>query len=43
LSFANSASTAELGWAILLSVAKGQPVELPLDRELARAHFYQTS
>lgn len=43
LSFVNSASTAELGWAILLSVAKGQPVELPLDRELARAHFNQTS
>ncbi|MDE0860755.1 MAG: Gfo/Idh/MocA family oxidoreductase [Akkermansiaceae bacterium] len=39
LGFENSASTAELGWGILLSVATGVPVDFPLDREIARAHF----
>ena len=39
LSFEASASTAELGWAILMSVATGNPVTLPLDRNQAREHF----
>lgn len=39
LGFENSASTAELGWGILISVARGIPVELPLDRSEARKHF----
>ncbi len=39
LSFEASASTAELGWAILMSAATGAPIDLPLDRGRARAHF----
>ncbi|MCH1506374.1 MAG: Gfo/Idh/MocA family oxidoreductase [Verrucomicrobiales bacterium] len=39
LGFEASAPTAELGWAILMSVAKGMPVDVPLDREQARRHF----
>ncbi len=39
LSFESSAPTAELGWGILLSAATGEPIDLPLDRERARAHF----
>ena len=36
LSFANSQSYAELGWATLVSAKLGSPVELPLDWELAK-------
>jgi predicted dehydrogenase len=43
LSFENSAATAELGWAALMSAQTGQPVGLPLDRATARAHFRQPS
>lgn len=43
LSFENSAPTAELGWGILMSVAQGRPVALPLDREEAREHFNQSN
>jgi predicted dehydrogenase len=39
LSFEASASTAELGWAILMSAATGNPIDLPLDRGQARRHF----
>lgn len=39
LSFNNSAPTAELGWAALISADSGQPISLPLDREMARAHL----
>lgn len=39
LSFTSSAPTAELGWAALISADSGQPVALPLDRDMARAHF----
>ncbi|MFT4640097.1 MAG: putative dehydrogenase [Verrucomicrobiales bacterium] len=41
LSFEASSPTAALGWAILLSVAKGSPIDLPLDHEQARQHFGQ--
>lgn len=41
LSFENSAATAELGWAALMSAKTGQAVTLPLDRATARAHFRQ--
>lgn len=43
LGFAASAATAELGWGILISVATGQPVDLPLDRDFARVHFETTN
>ena len=36
LSFANSATVAEIGWAAQVSAKLGQEVKLPLDRELAR-------
>ncbi len=39
LSFGNSAATAELGWAALISGDTGLPVALPLDRAMARNHF----
>ncbi len=39
LSFKNAAPTAELGWAALISADTGQPVALPLSREMARTHF----
>ncbi|MEM7386915.1 MAG: Gfo/Idh/MocA family oxidoreductase [Verrucomicrobiota bacterium] len=39
LSFINSALTAELGWAALISAETGQPVDLPLDHSRAAAHF----
>jgi myo-inositol 2-dehydrogenase / D-chiro-inositol 1-dehydrogenase len=40
LSFTQSAATAELGWAALISADTGSPVDLPLDHTLARGHFH---
>jgi predicted dehydrogenase len=39
LSFVNSAPVAEVGWAALISAAKGIPVDLPLDHEQAEEFF----
>ncbi len=41
LSFEATSSTAALGWAILMSVAQGSPIDLPLDHDQARKHFGQ--
>lgn len=39
LSFANSATVAEVGWAAQMSAVLGHPVALPLDRKQAKAFF----
>lgn len=39
LSFANSASIAEIGWASLMSAAQNRPISLPLDYTEAAAFF----
>lgn len=42
LSFANSASIAELGWASQISAATNQAVALPLDHAQAQSFFFKT-
>lgn len=39
LSFRNSATVAEAGWAAQISAALGRPIRLPLDRQTTRAFF----